>query len=332
MSARVEEILSWYDAEDRTAMANLRRILMQGRTGGTGKLVVLPVDQGFEHGPGRSFAPNPAGYDPRYHARLALDAGCSAYAAPLGALQTVAPAVSADLPLILKCNSSDSLFTGSDPVPAVTAGVEDALRLRCAAVGFTIYPGSAGRNVMYEQLRSLAADARAGGLALVVWSYPRGSGISKEGQTAVDVVAYAAHLACQMGAHVVKVKPPSAHVESDAARGALEASGTPTGTLAERVRHVVQSAFDGRRVVIFSGGAAKGTAEVLEENRQTALGGGFGTIMGRNSFQRQHDEAVALLHEVMDIHTSTPVPDRADQGAVSLPDSRGPAVPVGVPY
>jgi class I fructose-bisphosphate aldolase len=329
MSARVDEIISWYDSEDRTAMTNLRRILLHGRTGGTGKIVVLPVDQGFEHGPGRSFAPNPAGYDPRYHARLALDAGCSAHAAPLGALEMVAPQFAGELPLILKCNSSDSLFTGPDPVPAVTAGVEDALRLRCAAVGFTVYPGSAGRNVMYEQLRALAADARAAGLALVVWSYPRGSGISKEGQTAVDVVAYAAHLACQMGAHVVKVKPPTAHVELDAARTALERSGTPIDTLADRVRHVVRSAFDGHRIVIFSGGAAKDTAAVLEENRQTALGGGFGTIMGRNSFQRPHDEAVDLLHQVMDIHTST-LPTAQD--TVELPDARPRVVPVTVPY
>jgi class I fructose-bisphosphate aldolase len=302
VSGRVDEILSWYPASSHRALANLRRMLDQGRTGGSGKLVVLPVDQGVEHGPGRSFAANPAGYDPRYHAQLALDAGCSAHALPLGAAELVAPTFAAELPLILKCNGSDSLFTGPDPEPAVVAGVEDAVRLECAAVGFTIYPGSAARNHMYENLRRLAVDAADAGLPLVVWSYPRGSGISTEGQTAVDVVAYAAHLACQLGAHIVKVKPPTQHIESDAARAALEKAGVPLETLADRVRHVVQSAFDGHRIVIFSGGAAKETAAVLEENRQTAMGGGFGTIMGRNSFQRPHDEAVHLLHNVMDIH------------------------------
>jgi class I fructose-bisphosphate aldolase len=220
----------------------------------------------------------------------------------------VAPEFADELPLILKCNSSDSLHTGADPEPAVTAGVDDAVRLRCAAVGFTVYPGSAARNHMYENLRRLAVDASDAGLPLVVWSYPRGSGVSTEGRTAVDVVAYAAHLACQLGAHIVKVKPPTEVVESDAARAALEKAGVPLATLADRVRHVVQSAFAGRRIVIFSGGAAKETSAVLEENRQTALGGGFGTIMGRNSFQRPHAEAVALLHAVMDIHVSTPVP------------------------
>lgn len=302
MSGRVDEILSWYPAASHRTLANLRRILDHGRTGGSGKLVVLPVDQGVEHGPARSFAANPAGYDPRYHARLALDAGCSAHALPLGAAELVAPVYASELPLILKCNGSDSLFKGADPEPAVVAGVEDAVRLECAAVGFTIYPGSAARNHMYENLRRLAVDAADAGLPLVVWSYPRGSGISTEGQTAVDVVAYAAHLACQLGAHVVKVKPPTHHIENDAARAALEKAGVPLDTLADRVRHVVQSAFDGHRIVIFSGGAAKETAAVLEENRQTALGGGFGTIMGRNSFQRPHEEAVHLLHNVMDIH------------------------------
>jgi class I fructose-bisphosphate aldolase len=308
MSTRVDEILSWYPTADPRTIGNLRRMLMQGRTGGTGKLVVLPVDQGFEHGPGRSFAANPAGYDPRDHAQLAVDAGCSAHALPLGACELVAPRYAAELPLILKCNSSDSLYVGADPEPAVTATVEDAVRLGCVAVGFTIYPGSAGRNRMYEQLRSLARDADAAGLVLVVWSYPRGSGISKDGQTAVDVVAYAAHLAAQLGAHVIKVKPPTEHIESDQARAALDKAGVPLGTLADRVRHVAQSAFDGHRIVIFSGGAAKETTAVLEENRQTALGGGFGTIMGRNSFQRPHDEAVQLLHDVMDIHVGTRSP------------------------
>ena len=305
MTHRVDQILSWYPADNRSTLANLRRILMQGQTGGSGKLVVLPVDQGFEHGPGRSFAPNPAGYDPRYHAQLALDAGCSAHALPLGAARLVAPEYADELPLILKCNSADGLFVGADPEPAVVAGVEEALALRCAAVGFTIYPGSAHRNEMYEQARSLARDADAAGLPLVLWSYPRGSGVSEAGRTGVDVVAYAAHLACQLGAHIVKVKPPTDFVESEAARAALERAGVPLETLADRVRHVVQSAFDGHRIVIFSGGAAKEMAAVLEENRQTALGGGFGTIMGRNSFQRPYEQALHLLGNVMDIHLTT---------------------------
>lgn len=302
MSKRIKEILNWYGSDSPGTLVNLARILNSGRLGGSGKLVILPVDQGFEHGPARSFAKNPPSYDPRYHFELAVDAGCSAYAAPLGFLEAGAAEFAGDIPTILKLNNSDSLYKGSDPCPAVTGSVDDALRLGCAAIGFTIYPASAMRVEMFEQLRELAEEAKARGLAVVVWSYPRGSGISSAGETAVDVVAYAAQIAAQLGAHIIKVKPPTGHIEQDEARKVYEAEGIPIATLEERVRHVVQSAFAGRRIVIFSGGAAKGQDAVLEEIRSIAEGGGFGSIIGRNSFQRRKDEAIALLHEVMEIY------------------------------
>lgn len=301
MSKRVKEILSWYGNENAGTLTNLARLLNHGRLGGTGKLVILPVDQGFEHGPARSFAQNPSGYDPRYHFELAVDAGCNAYAAPLGFLEAGAAEFAGDVPLILKLNNSDSLSKG-EPCSAVTGSVDDALRLGAAAIGFTIYPGSGERNTMFEQIRELTLEAKNKGLAVVVWSYPRGAGVSKEGETAIDVVAYAAQIAAQLGAHVIKVKPPTDHIEQDAARKVYEKEGIPVGTLADRVRHVVQSAFNGRRIVIFSGGPAKGRDEILEEIRGIAEGGGFGSIMGRNSFQRPKNEAIELLHEVMDIH------------------------------
>ncbi|MFL5456474.1 MAG: class I fructose-bisphosphate aldolase, partial [Myxococcales bacterium] len=286
-TGRVREILGWYQSDNPGTKTNIARLLNHGRLAGSGRLVILPVDQGFEHGPARSFAPNPAGYDPEYHAQLAIDAGCNAYAAPLGFIEAVAGKLNGQIPLILKLNNSDTLSKGHPPCSAITGSVKDAVRLGCAAIGFTIYPGSSARNTMYQDLRELIEEAKDHGLAAVVWSYPRGEGITdKKGETAVDVAGYAAHIACELGAHVVKVKPPTAHIELDAARVALERAGTPLETLADRVRHVVESAFDGHRIIIFSGGAAKDTEAVLEENRQTALGGGFGTIMGRNSFQR----------------------------------------------
>jgi class I fructose-bisphosphate aldolase len=277
-------------------------MLNHGRLGGTGKMVILPVDQGFEHGPARSFAPNPPGYDPRYHFELAIDAGCNAYAAPLGFLEAGAAEYAGDIPLILKLNSSDSLFAGEDPCPALTGSVEDALRLGCSAIGFTIYPASANRNEMYQQIRELGEEAKHAGLAVVVWSYPRGSGISKQGETAIDVCAYAAQIAAQLGAHIIKVKPPTDHIEQEAARKVYEEQGIPVGSLAERVSHVVQSAFGGRRIVIFSGGPAKDRQGVIDEIQAIADGGGFGAIIGRNSFQRDKSEAIDLLHAVMDIY------------------------------
>ena len=302
MTERVREILGWYRSDNPGTLTNLARLLNHGRLGGTGRLVILPVDQGFEHGPARSFAPNPAGYDPRYHFELAIAAGCNAYAAPLGFLEAGAAEFAGEVPLILKLNNSDTLTTGSDPCPAITGSVDDALRLGCAAIGFTIYPASAARNEMYGQIRALAEEAKRKGLVVVVWSYPRGSGISKEGETAIDVVAYAAQIACQLGAHIVKVKPPTAHIEQAAAKKVYEKERIPIGTLAERVRHVVQSAFAGRRIVIVSGGEAKDTASVLEEVRAIRDGGGFGSIIGRNSFQRPRSEALDFLRTVMDIY------------------------------
>lgn len=302
MSDRVKEILSWYASETPGVLNNLSKIMNTGRLAGTGKFVILPVDQGFEHGPARTFAPNAAGYDPRYHFELAIDAGCNAYAAPLGFIAAGAAEFAGRIPTILKLNNSDSLYSGEDPCPAVTGSVQDALELGCAAIGFTIYPGSAFRNDMYEQIREISREARSVGLPTVLWSYPRGNGLSKEGETAIDVVAYAAQIACQLGAHIVKVKPPTDHIEQGAAKKVYEKEGIKIDTLADRIRHVIQSSFNGRRIVIFSGGAAKGEDAVLEEIRGIHAGGGFGSIIGRNSFQRSKSDGVALLNKVMDIY------------------------------
>jgi fructose-bisphosphate aldolase, class I len=302
MQGRIKEILSWYKSENPGTIKNLYQMLSAGRLGGTGKMVILPVDQGFEHGPARSFAPNPAGYDPVYHAALAVRAGLNAHAAPLGSLEIAAPEYSGQIPLILKANNHDSMDMDPDPIPAMTASVEDALRLGCAAIGFTIYPGSSNFKNMYEEVREMTLEAKAVGLAVVVWSYPRGSNLSKEGETAVDIVAYAAQIAAQLGAHIIKVKPPSAHMELEAAKKTYEKYNIPIETLADRVRHVIQSAFNGKRIVIFSGGPARGKKEVLEEIRQIKDGGAFGSIIGRNSFQRPEEEALGFLKEIIEIY------------------------------
>jgi len=300
---RVREILSWYESDNPGTKANLARLLNAGRLAGTGKLVILPVDQGFEHGPARSFAVNPPGYDPNYHFELALAAGCNAYAAPLGFIEAAAARHAGAIPLILKVNDHDVLHDEKDPISAVTASVRDALRLGCVAIGFTIYPGSAHAREMYEQLRALAEEAKSYGLGVVVWSYPRGSTISKEGESAVDVVAYAAHIAAQLGAHLIKVKLPTAHLEQAEAKKVYEKVAIPIATQAERVRHVIQSTFDGRRIVIFSGGAKKESDEaVFEEVRAIRDGGGFGSIIGRNSFQRPRERALKFLETIMKIY------------------------------
>jgi len=302
MTKRVQEILSWYGSDNPGTLSNLARLMNHGTLGGSGKFVILPVDQGFEHGPARSFAPNPPSYDPRYHFELAIDAGCNAYAAPLGFIEAGAREFAGEIPLILKLNDHDSLQDDADPNQAMTGSVEDALRLGCAAVGFTIYPGSQYRIEMYEEIRTLAAQAKRNGLAVVVWSYPRGSGLSEEGETAVDVVGYAAQIAAQLGAHVIKVKIPSEHIEQDAARKVYEKEKIPIATIAERVHHITQCAFGGRRIVIFSGGSKSEDETFFEQARGIQEGGGFGSIIGRNSFQRSKADALKFLASVMEIY------------------------------
>jgi class I fructose-bisphosphate aldolase len=307
MTPRVKEILSWYGADNVGTLTNLARLLNHGRLGGTGKLVILPVDQGFEHGPARSFAPNPPAYSPLYHFDLAVEAGCSAYAAPLGFLEAGARDFAGDIPLILKANDGDVLREEIDPNQALTASVQDALRLGCCAVGFTIYPGSAHQLEMYGQLRAYAEEAKRNGLGVVVWSYPRGKSLSKEGESAIDVIGYAVQIAAQLGAHIIKVKLPTAHIEQDAARKVYDERHISIATPADRVRHIVECAFAGRRIVIFSGGTPIfDDAKFLDEIRAIQVGGGFGSIIGRNSFQRPKEEALRLLDAVMDIYAAVP--------------------------
>lgn len=303
MTEKVREILSWYGSDNPGTLTNLARILNHGRLAGTGKMVILPVDQGWEHGPARSFAPNPDGYDPRYHFKLAIESGCNAYAAPLGFIEAAAREFAGEIPLILKCNNHDLLMDEKDSWQALTASIGDALRLGCCAVGLTIYPGSGLRMEMYEKLRRYSEEAKQAGLAVVVWSYPRGSQISKEGETAVDVSGYAAQIAAQIGAHIIKIKLSTDFIEQDAARKVYEKEKIPIATLTERVRHMMQCAFAGRRIVVFSGGAKKDSEDaIFDEARAIRDGGGHGSIIGRNSFQRKKNDALKMLDSIMSIY------------------------------
>ena len=301
---RVKEILSWYGSDNPGTLTNLAKLLNHGKLGGTGRLVILPVDQGFEHGPARSFAMNPPAYDPHYHYQLAIESGCNAYAAPLGFLEAGARDFAGEIPLILKINNHDVLLDEKDPLSAVTSDVDDALRLGCAAIGFTIYPGSAERVTMYQQLRAASELAKKNGLAVVVWSYPRGSSLSKAGETAMDVCGYAAHIAAELGAHIVKVKLPTDHLEQEAAKKVYEQEKVPVATLTDRVKNVVQCCFNGRRILIFSGGPTSSDETVYSEVTAIRAGGGFGSIIGRNSFQRKKEKSFEFLAKIISIYAS----------------------------
>lgn len=303
MTDAVRRILDNYSSQPPGVQANLARFMNHGRLAGSGKLVILPVDQGFEHGPARSFAPNPPAYDPHYHYSLAIEAGLNAFAAPLGMLEAGADTFAGQIPTILKANSANSLMPKEAPKDqAMTASVADALRLGCTAIGFTIYPGSGAALEMFEEIAEMRAEAASVGLATVIWSYPRGEALTKEGETAMDVAAYAAQMAALLGAHVIKVKLPSDHLEQGDAKKVYEAEGVDISSQAARVAHVMQSAFNGRRVVVFSGGARKGESSVYDDAKAIRDGGGNGSIIGRNTFQRPRDEALAMLNRLIDIY------------------------------
>jgi class I fructose-bisphosphate aldolase len=303
ITRNVKKILNYYESDNPGVKANLARILMSGRLAGTGKLVILPVDQGFEHGPARSFAKNEIAYDPHYHFKLAIDAGLSAYAAPLGMLEAGANTFAGQIPLIMKINSSNSLSREKDaPSQAITGSVSEAVRLGCSAVGFTIYPGSDDALNMISEIQEIALEAKDSGLAVVVWSYPRGGNISKNGETAIDIVSYAAHMAALVGAHIIKVKPPTSHIELEDAKKVYMSENIPIEKLSDRIRHVVQSCFQGRRLVVFSGGTSKDEESLLKEIKDLYIGGASGSIIGRNSFQREYNDALSLLNKITTIY------------------------------
>lgn len=305
ITQKISKILSYYESDNPGTKRNLASILAHGKLGGTGKLLILPVDQGFEHGPARSFAANPLSYDPHYHHSLAVEASLSAYAAPLGMLEASSDSFAGKVPTILKLNSSNSLTPkDSAPYQAITSSIQDALRLGCSAVGFTIYPGSDAAYEMFSEVRELIEEAKFYGLATVIWSYPRGGDLTKQGETALDVIAYGAHIAALLGAHIIKVKPPTEHLETEEAKKIYLDRKIPLNSLAERIAHIKQSCFAGRRLVVFSGGANKSLNEVFDEARSIKEGGGDGSIIGRNSFQRPKAEALNMLNELIKIYRS----------------------------
>jgi len=303
MTDTVRQILRNYEGENPGVKSKLCSMLMTGKLAGTGKMIILPVDQGFEHGPARTFAPNPAGYDPHYHYQLAIDAGLNAYAAPLGQLEAGADTFAGQIPTILKLNSANSLMSDTaGKNQAITGSVDDALRLGCAAIGFTIYPGSDMALDMFEEIVEMRREAAACGIATVIWSYPRGEAISKDGETAIDIAAYAAQIAALIGAHIIKIKLSTDHLELPEAKKVYEAQKIDIASQAARVKHCMDVSFNGRRIVVFSGGAKKGTDSVYDDARAIRDGGGNGSIIGRNSFQRSREDALDMLGKLVDIY------------------------------
>ena len=300
----MQKILSEYIHETPALRGNLYRILNHGKLSGTGRIIILPVDQGMEHGPDASFLKNPDAYDPLYHVQLAISSGVNAYAAPLGMLEVAAAHYPGVIPMILKLNSSNSLKSkGLEPHQAITGDIEDAVRLGCVGIGMTIYPGSNNSDEMLEQVQQIFQSAKAMGLVCIIWCYPRGSGIKDD--TAFDTVCYAAHIGAMTGANIIKVKIPSAKISNTKLLEDYRAMDIDLNNMSNRVRHVKRCAFNCRRIVLFSGGSKKDTESLMDEVKGIAKGGGDGSIIGRNLFQRQKEEAISLVNKMVEIYSSS---------------------------
>lgn len=300
----VSGIMGHYNGMPPGVLANLYRILMHGRLGGTGRVLILPVDQGFEHGPVDSFTCNMDAYDPEYHITLAIEAGLSAYAAPLGMLECIAAKYAGMIPLILKMNSANKLKDSSaEPYQALTSSVDDALRIGCSAVGLTIYPGSGCCDDMIETAVETINYAKSVGLPTVIWAYPRGSGLTKDAETSVDVIGYAVHIASLIGAHIIKVKIPNHRIFMPSSEVQYKKHHVKLDHIRDRVAHIKQCAFNGKRIVIFSGGAEKDIDVLRKEVTGIRDGGGNGSIIGRNVFQRPRQEALTMLDVVVQIYS-----------------------------
>jgi class I fructose-bisphosphate aldolase len=304
---RVKEMLSWYKYTNTTEQQkNLSKILNYGRIGGTGKLMILPIDQILEHGPGLAFEPNPVMYDPLEQAQFAVDGGFNAFAAPLGSLERGYEILARHkVPTILKVNSHTLMIPDSEnPKPSVLSWIDDAIRLGCSAVGFTLYPGSLHSNEMEQQARALIADARKAGLITILWIYPRGEGLIKGKERAVDVIAYGVALGVSLGSQIIKVKLPvdgygiASNQEMDIY------DKVSTNTLTDRIKLVMKAAYNGHRIVIHSGGDFTDNETLQDEIKSIKDGGAFGSIMGRNAFQRPREEALSLIKDLQDILVS----------------------------
>jgi fructose-bisphosphate aldolase, class I len=271
----------------------LRRLLFEFGPG-NGTLMLLPIDQGIEHGP-RDFFPNPASKDPEYQFRLAAEAGYSALACQIGMAEKYYPDYAGQVPLILKVNGKTDVPPSEEALSTVNASVEDAVRLGADAVGYTLYVGSPRQDEDLLQLRDVRQDCDRYGMPLVIWAYPRGSAIDKKGgRDSFYAIDYAARLAMEMGADVVKLNLPKINPEKD--KDAPAPYNEMEVSQEEAIRQCVESA--GRSLVVLSGGSKIGDEKVLEQTRFIMQAGGSGVIYGRNVWQREWSEALEIIEQI----------------------------------
>jgi len=270
----------------------LKRLLYQYGPGG-GTLLILPIDQGLEHGPVDFFV-NPDALDPKYQYDLARDGKFSAIALHIGLAEKYFHEYAGDVPLILKLNGKTSIPPDGQAFSPLTGSVEDAVRLGADAVGYTVYVGSPAQDRDIAQFMTVRRDAERLGMPTIVWAYPRGEAVGKKGgKESLYAIDYAARVALELGADIVKLNYPVAS-EKDAE------SPAPYNTLRlshdAAFRKVVESA--GRALVLVSGGEKVGDSEMLTKVRSSMDAGATGIIFGRNLWQRSKPDALRITREL----------------------------------
>ncbi len=290
LSTQSESLLATLSPGKRT---RLRRLLYEFGPG-NGTLLFLPIDQGVEHGP-RDFFPNPASKDPGYQFRLAAEAGYSAIACGYGMASKYYPDYAGQVPLLLKLNSRTEVPPSDEAFSPCHAVVEDAVRLGADAVGYTLYVGSPRQDDDFIQLGKVRQDCDRFGMPLVIWAYPRGRDIEKVGgRDSFYAIDYAARVAMELGADVVKLNMPKLNRDKDKDSPAPYNEGGFTQE--EAIRHCVQSA--GRSLVVLSGGSKVDDEKLLAQTRMIMEAGGSGVIFGRNVWQRDWNDAVRIIEQI----------------------------------
>jgi class I fructose-bisphosphate aldolase len=311
----VDRIFAPSDRNNRV-LGNLQRMFDAGRLAGTGFLSILPVDQGIEHSGGASFAPNPIYFDPESIVQLAVEGGCNAVASTFGVLGMVARKYAHKIPFMVKINHNELLTFPNKGDQIMYGTIKQCADMGCAAVGATIYFGSAESGRQIVEVSKAFAMAHELGMATVLWCYLRNSAFKKEQDyhVAADLTGQANHLGVTIQADIIKQKLP----ETNGGYQALNMGGSSYGKFDKRIytdlasdhpidltRYQVANCYMGRAGLINSGGESKGAGD-LEAAVMTAVvnkrAGGMGLISGRKAFQRPMKDGVAILNAIQDVY------------------------------
>jgi len=285
LTPRVREVLDWYSSENPGLLTNLSRLLNSGHLAGTGRLSFLAPIEDLLTDPAKKFASNPNSYDPSYHLHLAIEGGLSAYIGSMGSIQAIARDFAGAVPLILNLNSFEN---GKSVVLATTA---DALRLGCSAVALSFSSDKPIDEDQLNQIRRILASAQQVGLPLVI-------NITGGAKADMDKVAASIQAYSNMGAHIVVASAPTDSFSKDEVKKLYQTKRVRTAKLYDRVKHCLDCALGGKRLVLFQATSSLAHEDLVNEAKEIARGGGFGSMIGLLALQKTKQEAVELFDQM----------------------------------